>query len=194
MVYQHIDSIFAGRLNTTLIQDCWDEMVRLAASIKQGEVHASLIISKLAAARRRNTLYRGLQELGRLIKTAYIAEYVRSEELRRRVLLGLNKGESLEALAHRVFFGEQGQIRDRTYEEQLNTASSRNLLLAAIVVWNTVHLQACLRRLRTDGYPINDQDLRFLSPLMSRHIGLYGQYRFDSTRLDSTPSPEHLTY
>jgi TnpA family transposase len=194
IVYQHIDSIFAGQVNPTVIHTCWDEMLRLAASITQGQVRASLIISKLAAASRRNKLYRGLQELGRLLKTAYIAEYVRNEALRRRVLLGLNKGESLEALANRVFFGEQGQMRDRTYEEQLNTASCLNLLLAVIVVWNTVHIQACLRRLRADGYVIHDKDVRFLSPLMSRHIGLYGQYQFDSRRLDSVPSPEHLTY
>jgi TnpA family transposase len=57
-------------------------------------------------------------------------------------------------------------MRDRTYEDQLNAASSLNLLLAVIVVWNTVHLQACLRRLRADGYAVDDADLRFLSPLL----------------------------
>jgi TnpA family transposase len=46
-----------------------------------------------------------LQEFGRLIKTAYLAEYLQSEELRRRVLLGLNKGESLNALARKLFYG-----------------------------------------------------------------------------------------
>jgi Tn3 transposase DDE domain len=67
-------------------------------------------------------------------------------------------------------------------------------LLAAIVVWNTVHLQACLRRLRADGPPINDEDLRFLSPLMQRHIGIYGQYRFDVQQYGVAASPATLTY
>ncbi|MBO0858871.1 MAG: Tn3 family transposase [Chloracidobacterium sp.] len=51
----------------------------------------------------------------------------------------------------KVFFGSLGEIRERTNEERLNKASSLNLLLAAIVVWNTVHLQACMRKLRLDG-------------------------------------------
>lgn len=126
-----------------LIREAWDEMLRLRASIKSGEVRASLIVSKLAASSHRSKLFRGMQELGRLVKTAYLAEYFRNPELRRRVLVGLNKGEQLNKLARKLFFGGQGEIRDRTYEDQLNAASSLNLLLASIVVWNTVHMQAC---------------------------------------------------
>jgi TnpA family transposase len=192
--YPHIGSALAGKLNVPLIRESWDEMIRLVASIKSGEVRASLIVGKLAAASHRNKLFRGLQELGRLIKTAYLAEYLRSEDLRRRVLLGLNKGEALNALARKLFFGGQGEIRDRTYEDQLNAASSLNLLLAAIVVWNTVHLDACLRRLRADGYPVADADLRFLSPLRRRHLGIYGQYTFDVQRYGTTTTPEMLVY
>ena len=97
-------------------------------------------------------------------------------------------------MAHKLFFGGQGEIRDRTYEDQLNAASSLNLLLAAIVVWNTVHLDACLRRLRADGYPVAEADLRFLSPLMRRHLGIYGQYTFDVQRYGTTTAPEMLVY
>ena len=192
--YPHIDRVLAGKLIVPSIAEGWQEMIRMVASIKSGQVRASLIVGKLAAASHRNKLFRGLQELGRLIKTAYLAEYFRNEELRRRVLLGLNKGEALNALARKVFFGGQGEIRDRTYEDQLNAASSLNLLLAAIVVWNTVHLQACLRRLRADGYPVDDADLRFLSPLMRRHLGIYGQYTFNVQRYGSATTPETLTY
>jgi TnpA family transposase len=192
--YRHIESVLAGKLNVQLIRESGDERLRLVASIKSGEVRASLIVGKLAAASHRNKLFRGLQELGRLVKTAYLAEYLRSEELRRRVLLGLNKGEALNAVARKLFFGGQGEIRDRTYEDQLNAASALNLLLAALVVWNTVHLQACLRRLRAEGQPMDDTDLRFLSPLMQRHIGIYGQYRFDVQQYGAAAAPDTLTY
>jgi len=192
--YPAIDHVFAGKLNIALIRESWDEMLRLVASIKAGEVRASLIISKLTAASHRNKLFRGLQELGRLIKTAYLAEYLRSEDLRRRVLLGLNKGEALTALARKLFFGGQGEMRDRTYEDQLNAASALNLLLATIVVWNTVHLQACLRRLRTDGVQVDDADLRFFSPLLHRHLGIYGRYTFDVQRYGEKTTPDQLCY
>lgn len=100
--YQHIEAAVTDTLNVNLIRETWDEMLRLVASIRSGEVRASLIISKLAAASHRNKLYRGMQELGRLIKTAYLAEYFRSRELRRRVLIGLNKGELLNDLARKL--------------------------------------------------------------------------------------------
>jgi hypothetical protein len=45
-----------------------------------------------------------------------------------------------------------------------------------------MHLQACLRRLRADGYRVDDADFRFLSPLMGRHLGISGQYTFDVQR------------
>lgn len=192
--YRHIENVFAGKINVGLIRESWDEILRLVASIKCGEVRASLIVSKASAASHRNKLYRGLQELGRLVKTAYIAEYLCVEELRRRVLLGLNKGESMHKLAGRVRFGQQGEFRDRTYEDQLNSASSMNLLLAAIVVWNTIHLQGCLKKLRADGYEYSEEDLRFLSPLMHRHLGIYGRYQFSPDILEGLPSPEDFTY
>ena len=53
-------------------------MLRLIAYIKYGEERASRIITKVAAARRHNKSFRGLQELGRLIKPTYLAEYFRS--------------------------------------------------------------------------------------------------------------------
>ncbi len=151
-------------------------------------------MGKLTAASRRNKLFRGLQELGRLIKMAYIAEYLRSEELRRRVLLGLNKGELLHALARKLFFGRPGEIRDRTYEDQLNAASSLNLLLACIIVWNTVHIQACVKKLRADGQEVADSDLRHISPLQQHHLGIYGQYSFDVRRYGVATSPESVAY
>jgi TnpA family transposase len=193
-IYPQIDEALSDKLNVNLIRDTWDEIVRLMASIRSGKVRASLIIGKLSAASKKNRLFRGLQEFGRLIKTAYLAEYLHNEELRRRVLLGLNKGESLNALARKLFYGGQGEMRDRTYEEQLNAASSLNLLLAVIVVWNTVHMQACLRRLKADGRPVADDDLKHLSPLLREHIGIYGQYSFDLKRYETVPAAETFTY
>jgi TnpA family transposase len=192
--YPNLAAALADKLNVNLMRDTWDEIVRLMASIRSGKVRASLIIGKLAAASKKNRLFRGLQEFGRLIKTAYLAEYLHSEELRRRVLLGLNKGESLNALARKLFYGGQGEMRDRTYEDQLNAASSLNLLLAVIVAWNTVHIQACVRRLKADGHPVEEGDLKHLSPLLREHIGIYGQYTFDLKRYESVPAAETFTY
>jgi TnpA family transposase len=52
--------------------------------------------------------------------------------LRRRVTAGLNKGEARNALARAVFFNRLGEMRDRSYEDQMHRASGLNLVCAAI--------------------------------------------------------------
>lgn len=187
--FKHIEAVFSGQINKGLIEEQWDEMLRLMASIKSGTVRASFVIAKLSAAGRTSKLFRAMQETGRLIKTAYIAEYLRDEELRRRVLLGLNKIESLHAFSRKLFFGGRGEMRDRTYEDQLNAASSLNLLLAAIIVWNTVQIQTYIEQMRAAGLDVNASDLRYLSPLMRQHLGIYGRYLFDVERYGAQMLP-----
>src|SRR5205807_10490086 len=86
-----------GQVNRKLIMEQWDEMRRVASSIRHGTVSASLLMRKLAAYPRQNQVARALTELGKLERTAYLLEYFRDEALRRRVLIGLNKGEALHA-------------------------------------------------------------------------------------------------
>jgi Tn3 transposase DDE domain len=62
------------------------------------------------------------------------------------------------------------------------------------VLSNTIHLQGCLKKLRADGYEYSEDDLRFLSPLMHRHLGIYGRYQFSPDILEGLPSPEDFTY
>ena len=56
-----------------------------------------------------------------------------------------------------------------------------------------MHLQACLRRLRADGYPVDGADFRFLSPLTGRHLGIDGQYTFNVQRYGEATAPDTLT-
>jgi hypothetical protein len=46
-----------------------------------------------------------------------------------------------------VFFHRQGEIRDRTFENQSFRASGLSPITAAIVHWNTVYLDRAVRQL-----------------------------------------------
>jgi TnpA family transposase len=70
----------------------WDEILRLAASIKQGTVTASLMLRKLGSYPRQNGLAVALRELGRIERTLFALDWMQNVELRRRVQIGLNKG------------------------------------------------------------------------------------------------------
>ncbi len=96
--------------------------------------------------------------------------------LRRRVQVGLNKGESKNALARAVFLNRLGEVRDRSFENQHYRASGLNLVVAAIVLWNTVYLERAVQALRDSGKDVDDKLLPHLSPLGWEHINLTGDY------------------
>src|SRR5690606_15057530 len=84
----------AGPLNLELIHTHWDELLRLASSISAGTATASLLLRKLGAYPRQNGLASALRELGRIERTLFMLEWLQNTELRRRVQVGLNKGEA----------------------------------------------------------------------------------------------------
>lgn len=89
---------------------------------------------------------------------------------------GLNKGEAGNNLRKAVFFNRLGQIRDRAYESQQHRARGLNLLVAAIVLWNTRCLEAAIAALRSRGRVIPDELLVHVWPLHREHINLTGDY------------------
>ncbi len=157
-----------------LIRDHWDDMNRLAALFKDGLATPSLVIAKLQAMPRQHRVQQAIQELGRIGKTRHILHFADDEAFRRRVLVGLNKGELLHALARVLFFGQQGRFTQRDYEAQLHRATALSLLINALVVWNTCYLAASAERLGG----VMDAIWSHLTPICWEHIQLVGHYNF----------------
>ena len=177
-----LSTLVCEQVNTKLIREQWDEMRRVASSIRHGTVSASLLMRKLAAYPRQNQVARALTELGKLERTAFLLEYFRDESLRRRILIGLNKGEALHALARQLFFGRLGELRDRALEDQMHRASCLHLLMAAIAAWNTIYLTEAFATLRRQGQEIAETTVAHIAPLGWEHVNLIGKYQF-------TPQP-----
>ncbi|WP_249170275.1 transposase, partial [Burkholderia vietnamiensis] len=123
-----------------------------------------------------NGLAVALREIGRIERTLFILDWLQNVELRRRVHVGLNKGEARNALARSVFFYRLGEIRDRSFESQRYRASGLNLVTAAIVLWNTVYLDRAVHAMVARGTPPDAVLLPYLSPLGWEHINLTGDY------------------
>lgn len=109
--------------------------MRLAHSMREGTVSASLIMGKLGSYSRQNSLATALREMGRIEKTIFILNNISDESLRRKIQRGLNKGEAMNALARAIFFGKHGELRERALQDQLQRSSALNLLINAISVW-----------------------------------------------------------
>ncbi len=176
--YGPLQPVLTHSIREDLIRTHWDDLNRLAASLKDGLATPSLIVSKLQAMQRQNPIQQAIQEIGRIEKTAHILRYIDDEALRRRVRVGLNKGESLHALARRIFFGQQGRFTQREYEAQLNRATALSLVINAIVVWNTRYLAAAGAELARRQRAVPEDAWPHLSPILWEHVQLVGHYQF----------------
>jgi TnpA family transposase len=170
-------------IETAAILEQWAELVRLKASIEAGTVAPSIILRKLAAAGAGNALSRALRALGRIERTLFTLQWLSDPTLRQRSHAGLNKGEASNALRRAVFFHRQGEIRDRTFENQSFRASGLSLITAAIVHWNTVYLDRAVRYLRARGETVSDDLLAHVAPLGWEHISLIGDYVWTTSDL-----------
>ena len=117
-----------------------------------------------------------MHEIGRLERTLFTLDFLRNPVLRHEIQTSLNKGEAGNNLRKAVFFHRLGQVRDRAYEDQQHRARGLNLLVAAIVLWNTRYLGAAVAALRGRGHAIRDELLKHVWPLHWEHINLTGDY------------------
>lgn len=177
-----ISGLIGGNISVRNIKENWDELLRLASSIKQGTVTASLMLRKLGSYPRQNGLAIALRELGRIERTIFILDWLQNVELRRSVQIGLNKGEAKNALARAVFLNRLGEFRDRGFENQMYRASGLNLVVAAIILWNTVYLEKAVCYLEASGKNFDPALLQHLSPLGWEHINLTGDYVWEKGR------------
>jgi TnpA family transposase len=176
--YGPLNDIARHRINTKLIAEHWDDLLRLAGSLKLGVVQATSIMRTLQISDRSTKLAQAVAELGRIDKTIHALTYIDDETKRRRTLYQLNKGEDRHKLARAVFHGKQGELRQRYREGQEDQLGALGLVVNIIVLWNTIYIDAALTQLRAEGYPVRNEDVARLSPLVFEHINLLGRYAF----------------
>ncbi len=176
--YGSLDGIARHRINTKLIEENWDDVLRLAGSLKLGMVQAASIMKTLRIDDRPTKLAQAVAELGRIDKTIHALTYIADENKRRRILTQLNRGEDRHKLARAVFHGKRGELRQRYREGQEDQLGALGLIVNIIILWNTLYINAALDQLAGEGYSIQPEDVARLSPLVFEHINLLGRYAF----------------
>ena len=84
--------------------------------MRQRTAPAHVVVQRLAGSSPSDRVARALTALGRVVKTIYILRYLHEEDVRPRVQLQLNRGESRHDLARWLFFANKGEFRTGDYE------------------------------------------------------------------------------
>lgn len=129
--------LLTRRCNLDLIAGHWDDLLRLAGSLKFGHATASLLVGKLSASSRQNALAAALKEYGALRRTVYAPRYLSDPASRRKISRQFHKGESLHALKRDLLCAHEGTVRARHLEQQTEQAWCLTLVTNAVVTWTT---------------------------------------------------------
>ncbi|EFL8809399.1 Tn3 family transposase, partial [Escherichia coli] len=132
--YGALDELARGCVDLSKIESHWDEMMRVAGSLKLGTIHASELIRSLLRSTRPSGLAQAIMEVGRVNKTLYLLNYIDDEDYRRRILTQLNRGEGRHAVARAICYGQRGEIRKRYREGQEDQLGALGLVTNAVVL------------------------------------------------------------
>ena len=112
--YPHAGPLLTRRLQSELITGCWDDLLRVAASVHGGHAAAALVVGKLCSSKKQqNTLTAAMKEYGTLRRTIFAARYLADEAYQRRIGRQLNKGENIHTLKRNIAHARQGTLRRR---------------------------------------------------------------------------------
>ncbi len=112
--YPYAGPLLTRRLQTDRILGCWDDLLRVAASVHGGHATAAIVVGKLCSSKKQqNALTSAMKEYGTLRRTIYAARYLADETYQRRIGRQLNKGENIHTLRRNLAHAHQGALRRR---------------------------------------------------------------------------------
>jgi len=175
--YQHIDSLFKDTVNWALIETHWQDMLQVVLSIKAGKVSSSALLRKLGSYSRRNKLCLALRELGYVIRTLFLLDYISQVELREEITAQTNKVESYNGFTDWLSFGNPYTIVASNDPEEHEKAIKYNDIIAnAVMLQNVMDMSGVILALMDEGYDITSKQLSKTSPLLTDHLNRFGQY------------------
>ena len=181
--YEHIDSLFDEAIDWSLIETHFLDMLRVAVSIKAGTITAATVLRRLGTSSRKNKLYFAFRELGRVVRTIFLLNYIGDSELRRTIQAATNKSEAFNGFAQWVAFGGGGVIAENGRDEQRKVIKYHHLVSSLIIFHTVDAMTKVLGQLENDGYEFSREALGALSPYRNEHINRFGDYTLNLNRV-----------
>jgi TnpA family transposase len=97
-----------------------------------------LLLRKLDNSSERNKLFQVAQEVGRVIRTTYLLEWINNSQLRREVTATTNIMESYNSFAKWLSFGGDGVMAENDPDEQQKRLRYNDLVSSAVILHNVV--------------------------------------------------------
>lgn len=175
-VYKNIDELFTKEaIDWDLIACHLPDMLQIAQSIWAGRISPSTILRKLGTASRKNKLYFAFRELGRVVRTTFLLEYIGDEDLRRIIQAAQNKCEGFNQFAQWVFFGAD-TITENVRDDQLKIIKYNHLIANLVIFHNCHSITQALKELEAEGMKLTPELIAGFSPYRTSHLNRFGLF------------------
>ncbi|MDD5581025.1 MAG: transposase [Methylobacter sp.] len=182
--YQHIDDLFTkDNIDWNLIARHLPDMLQVAQSIRAGRISPSTILRKLGTASRKNKLYYAFRELGRVIRTISLLEYISDHELRRIIQSAQNKCEGFNNFAQWVYFGSD-TIEDNVRDNQLKIIKYNHLIANLLIFHNCHTITQAFKELEKEDFLLTPELVAAFSPYRTHHTNRLGMYELRERELE----------
>jgi TnpA family transposase len=166
-------------INTAIIEQQWDDILRVIASLKLGKTTAEQVLKRLNSFTLQNPLQRAMKEFGKIIRTSFILKYYDDLDLRQSIEKMLSHIELMNRFAKAVFFSNNQEFQVATKEEQEKIIQCRVLLQNAIVLWNYLYLSDLLSKTQSQAEIEEILDIvRNSTAVVWHHVNMMGEYDF----------------
>ena len=176
--YPNLASILTRPIDWELIRQQYDEMVKYATALRLGTAEAEAILRRFTRENTQHPTYKALMELGKAVKTVFLARYLHDRSLRAEINDGLNVIEQWNSANDFIFFARRGEVSSNRREDQEVSMLSLHLLQNCMVYVNTLMIQQVLARPEWKGR-LTARDLHALTPLFWTHVNPYGRFDLD---------------
>ena len=166
-----------------------DTLVHLASSVMSGNASAVTALARFGSAARGDPIFEAGVQLGRLLRTAFLADYFVKDAFRNELRRVLNRGEAVNALKRAIYTGRVSPAQAKRAEEMQAVADALSLLANIIMAWNTTQMQAVLDRWANRRQVIPAELTGKIAPTRLQGINLRGVFRFPVERYASEILP-----
>lgn len=172
-------------IDTSVIENNWDMLCRMMITILTKHCSATTLIKRLGSYSQHHPVYQALKELDKIVKTIALLNYMDDETVRQIVQKQLNKGENANKFARAVFYGNSGEIRFASREEQLLSDACKRLIQNIIIAWNYLYLTDLVLKSPAQERKKLIQIIQESSPVQWEHINLHGTFDFSKEALNN---------
>ncbi|MDY6895132.1 MAG: Tn3 family transposase, partial [Thermotogota bacterium] len=174
--YKNISDAIAGEIKIEYIENGWQDIIWILASIEAGTAKPIVILNHLAS-QPNHPATKGLEELGKLERSLYLLRYGTDLELRRFVVRHTSYREHWNRFTRNVqAFGDL--IQEKSIEDQEEVFWFLTVIQNAIILWNALSLENVI----PEDNSISKADLKRILPTMTGHINFVGQFILDLDR------------